>query len=136
MISLEIVKSPDLNVVGSFRYFQNQIYLGRTQGHLWIDDIALNPSHLMLEVIAQDLLIHPQRGVEFYLVNGKRSTAIRKIKMNDLVTIGETTIKIHAFTETLRESKKQILNNKLNQMIENNSSQLTVIESLTKLTKP
>lgn len=135
MIKLEIVKSPDSNVITQFTYFQNQIYLGRNSGDLWINDNELLPGHVMLEVIDSHLLIHPQKDVPFYLLNGKRSTTIRKIKVNDEVTIGHTIFKILAFTETVRPTKKELLDNKLGQLVEANSSRLPVIESLTKLMK-
>lgn len=135
MIHLEFTISPDNNVLSAFKYFQNQIYIGRTNGDLWVQDNSLLPSHLMLEVIGNDLLIHPQKGVEFFLINGKRASVIRKLKINDLVTVGNTTFKILGFAETVRESKKDILNNKLNKLVEENSSRLPVIENLTKLMK-
>jgi hypothetical protein len=135
MINFEISESPDNNVISTFKYFQNQIYLGRSNGDLWIDDHDLNPSHLMLEVINKELLIHPQKGVEFFLINGKRATAIRKLKPKDEVTVGKTVIKILDFDETSRQSKKEILNNKLNQLVQENSSRLNVVERLTKLIK-
>jgi hypothetical protein len=135
MIYLEIAQSPDINVLSHFRYFQNQVYFGRTSGDLWIDDKDLSPSHVMLEVIGKDLIIHPQKGVEFFLINGKRASTVRKIKMNDQITIGQTTFKILHFEETIRLSKKDILNTKLNKLIEENSPRLSVIESLTRLMK-
>lgn len=135
MIHFEVTQCPDENVLQAFQFYQNQIYLGRTTGDLWINDAALSPSHLLLEVIGKELLIHPQRDVEFYLINGKRATAIRKLKVNDTVTIGRTTIKIRAFSETEMLTKKDILNKKLNKLIEENSTRLTVIEQLTKRMK-
>lgn len=135
MIHFEVSESPDQNVISSFKYFQNQIYVGRTMGDLWINDNSLLTSHLMLEVIGKELLIHPQKGVDFFLINGKRSTNIRKLKPNDKVSIGNTTFKVIAFEETERSSKKELLNNKLNKLIEENSSRLNVVEKLTKLMK-
>lgn len=135
MINLEITESPDNNILSVFTYFQNQIYLGRTSGDLWINDNDILPSHVMLEVIGTDLLIHPQKDVEFYLLNGKRASSIRKIKVNDKVTIGKTVIKILEYSETIRDSKKNILDKKLNVLVEANSSRLSVIESLTRLMK-
>ena len=135
MINLEIKESPDSNVISSFKYFQNQIYLGRTSGDLWIDDNHLYATHIMLEVIGRDLLIHPQKGVEFFLINGKRASSIRKLKLNDQITIGQTIISVVGFEETVKESKKTILNAKLNKLIDENSPRLSVIESLTKLMK-
>lgn len=135
MIHFEVSESPDQNVISSFKYFQNQIYLGRNTGDLWINDNSLLTSHLMLEVIGKELLIHPQKGVEFFLINGKRASNIRKLKVNDKVSIGNTTLKVIAFEETERASKKELLNNKLNKLIEENSSRLNVVEKLTKLMK-
>ena len=135
MINFEIIHGPDNNAKSPFKFFQNQIYLGRTTGDLWIDDKDLHASHVMLEVIGQELLIHPQKQVEFYLINGKRSSSVRKIKINDEITLGKTVLKILGFTETVRPSKKEILTNKLNQLVEENSPRLAVVENLTKLMK-
>lgn len=135
MINFEIPLSPDPNAESNFKFFQNQVYIGRSSGNLWVDDKELFASHVMLEVIEKDLLIHPQKGVEFYLINGKRASTIRKLRPNDIITIGQTVIKVLGFEETLWESKKQILDAKLNHLIENNSNRLSVIENLTKLIK-
>lgn len=135
MIHFEVTESPDQNVLSAFKYFQNQIYVGRSTGDLWISDNSLLVSHIMLEVIGKELLIHPQKGVEFFLINGKRASNIRKLKMNDKVSFGKTTIKILGFEETIRESKKELLNTKLNKLIEENSSRLNAVEKLSKLMK-
>jgi hypothetical protein len=135
MIHFEVIKSPDENVLSEFKYFQNQIYIGRGQGDLWINDNDLLKSHIMLEVLDKDLLLHPQKDVPFYLLNGKRASAIRKLKRGDQISLGSTTIKVITFEETMKESKKQILNEKLNSLIESNASRLSVIETLSKLMK-
>ena len=135
MIHFEITEGPDLNTTAPFLFYQNQIYLGRTSGDLWIKDHDLSASHVMLEVIGHELLIHPQKGVEFYLINGKRATTIRKIKVNDVIQIGATKIKVLSFEETIRESKKTLLNQKLQKLIEANASRLVIVESLTKKMK-
>jgi hypothetical protein len=135
MIQFEITSSADENVIAPFCFHQNQIYLGRSIGDLLIKDHEIRNSHMMIEVIGSELLIHPQKDVEFYLLNAKRASMIRKVKIGDVVTIGKTTFKIIAFNETKRATKKEILNEKLNELIEENSSCLPVIESLTKRMK-
>lgn len=135
MINLEIVKSPDQNTIAAFKYFQNQVYLGRSSGDLWINDANLSASHLMLEVIGHDLIIHAQKGVEFFLINGKRASSVKKIKINDEITIGQTVLKVLEFSETVRDSKKTILDGKLGQLINQGSPRLAVIERLTQLMK-
>jgi hypothetical protein len=133
MISIEFIESPDFDIIAPFKYFRNQIYLGRTMGDLWIKDHDLLPSHIMLEVVGSDLLIHPQKNVASYLLNGKRASSIRKIKINDLITIGKTVFKILSFDETKTETKQEILDKKLNKLISEESQCLPIIESLTKL---
>ncbi len=135
MIQFEVIQSPDLNVLTSFKFHKNDVYLGSSAGDLVIRDPSLSKSHLMLEVIEGEFLVHPQKDVLFYLINGKRSTSIRKIKIQDTITIGTTQIKILAFSWTEKKSKKSILNEKLSALMDNDSPRLTVIEKLTKMMK-
>jgi hypothetical protein len=136
MINIEVIESPDMDVIAPFKYFQNQIYIGKTVGDLWINDNELFPAHIFLEVMGSDLLIHPQKDVEHYLLNGKRSSSIRKLKVNDVITIGKTTFKVLSFSQTITESKQEILDKKLDKLISEDSLRLPVIESLTKLMEP
>lgn len=135
MICIEVTKSPDSNVLGSFKYFQNQIYLGNKAENLCIGDDSLLATHIMLEVVEKELLIHPMKNINFYHINGKRASVVKKIRISDSITIGETTFKILDFAESIKESKKKILNAKLDELIEKNSTRLLSIESLTKLMK-
>lgn len=135
MIHFEIIQSPDLNVKTSFQYFKNEVYIGSKALDLAIADPGIRDCHLLIEVPEKDLLVHPQKDVEFYLINGKRATTIRKIKTGDTVTFGNTTLKIIAFEHTFRASKKDILNEKLAQLIEQQSRRISVIEMITRMTK-
>ncbi len=135
MIHLEITTGPDKNILTDFQFNQNEVYLGHSSGNLHIKDPGLRESHVLIEVVENDLIIHPQKGVESYLIDGKRSSSIRKIKANQVITIGSTTFKVLSFKETPASSKKKILDAKLNQLIEQNSPRLVVIEKLAKLMK-
>ena len=135
MIKFEILESPDQEVLSTFEYFHNLIYIGRTSGNLTIQDPTLLKSHLMLEVVGQDVIVHPQKSVEFYLINGKRATTPRKLRAGETVSFGNTKMKLIAFEETAAYSKKNILNEKLDQLIESGSQKLPVIEALSKLSK-
>jgi hypothetical protein len=135
MINIEFIKSPDDNVKTSFKFMQNELYLGRSEGNLRIQDSELLPSHLMLEVHENDFILHPQKEVLSYLINGKRATSIRKIKTNDVITIGKTEFKILEFSFTPPLTKKMILDKKLAELITTESSRLPAIEKLTLLMK-
>ena len=135
MIQLEILSGPDRNALGNFQYFQNEIYLGRTSGDLRIQDPQVLESHLMIEIVESDLIIHPQKKVEFYLIDGKRASTIRKIKAGQKITIGGTTFKIINFSFNEMPSKKVILDLKLNELSDINSPKLGVVEKLAKMMK-
>jgi hypothetical protein len=134
MIQIEILESPDKNVLTSFKYFQNMIYIGRSQGDLWIIDSELQTTHVMLEVVGEDLLIHPQRTVSHYLLNGKRATNVRKLKVDDAITIGRTKLRVVSYSETIVLKKKDILSQRLEAFIQANDPRVSLIEKLTKKT--
>lgn len=135
MIVFEVISSPDTNATRRFDFHQNQIYFGRSNGNLCILDPELSRSHLMLEVVEASLLAHPQKDVSHYLINGKRATEIRTIKAGDVVTIGKTEIRILSFAETNHKTKKEVLDPKMKQLIQEGSDRLGVIEKLVRLSK-
>jgi hypothetical protein len=89
----------------------------------------------MIEVIGPILQVHPQTHVDHYLLNEKRATEIRKLKIGDTLTIGETRLKILNFQETKEESKKDFLNRKMSELMASNSPKLELIEKLAQLSK-
>jgi len=134
MITIEITKGPR-ECLGQFRFEKNELYLGRDPLDLAIADEKLQTTHILLEIPENDLLVHPQKGVEFYLLNGKRSTSIRKVKAGDTIGIGNTELKIVSFDKVHVANKKEVLDAKLAKLIENNSPRLAVIEKLSKSMK-
>ncbi len=135
MVHIEIIQSPDVNVITQFKFHKNEVYLGSVHGDLLIDDSEVKSSHLMIEIHDQEMLVHPQSGVEFYLINGKRATTIRKIKSGDVLTLGKTTLKILDYFLTEALTKKIVLNAKLASLIDRNAPRLPVVEMLTRLMK-
>jgi hypothetical protein len=135
MIQFDISKSPDQNVLHRFQFFQNMIYIGKHAEHLHINDPALADIHVMIEVVDKDLLIHPQKDIGSYLIDGKRASNVRKIRSGQSICIGSTELKIVSFEFTNFSSKKEILDHKLSQLIESDSPRMQVIEQLANLMK-
>lgn len=135
MIQFEVVQSPDLNAKSVFKFYKNQVYLGKNSGDLHIHDLQLQSSHLILEVIGLELVVHPQKNVTSILINGKRATTVRKIKALDTIGIGNTLIKILSFEDTPLMSKKQVLDAKLNDLMNQNSPRIAIVEKITKSMK-
>jgi len=135
MIEFEITDSPDQNIIAKFKLYKNAIYLGSKSKDLSITDSGLQSLHLLLEVPEKELLIHPMKGVDFFLINNKRSTSIKRVKKNDTIKIGNTFLKILDFEFEEILSKKDYLNQKMNQLIEENSNLLPIIETLSNMMK-
>jgi len=135
MIHFQITDSIDSDVIEEFKYFQNQLYLGKKEGNLIIHDPQLRDTHVMIEIVEGELLIHPQRGVDFYLIDGKRATTIRKIKAHQKITIGSTTLRILDFAETSYPSKKSLLDEKMSILANENSPKMAVIEKIAQMMK-
>ncbi len=135
MIALDVIETPDANIRTQFRFFKNELYFGRKNGDLKIEDNSIQPSHLMIEILENELLVHPQKGVEFFLINGKRATSIRKIKKGDVIGFGKTSVKITDFQSTPDRSKKTVLNEKLNLLMESDSPRMPVIEKISEMMK-
>lgn len=135
MIAIEVLETPDANAKAAFRFFKNDLYIGHKSGDLLISDPELLASHLMIEIVENELLIHPQKGVTHFLINGKRATTIRKVKIGESIGIGTTTFKVTEFSLTPDLSKKTYLNQKLARLIDANSPSLPVIEKISAMIK-
>ncbi len=135
MIQFEITESPDQDVVGDYHLFKNEIYLGTLLTDIIIKDPEIRKSHAFIEVVENVLLFHPQKDVPFYLLNGKRALTIRKLKAGDVVQMGQTKIKIIGFSFSANQTRKEILDNKLQQFMNQQDARLDVIEKLGQLMK-
>jgi hypothetical protein len=135
MIEIEFIDTPDHRIKENFIFHQNEIYLGRRGENFFILDPELKDSHMLIEIIENELIIHPQSGVEFYLIDGKRASTIRKIKTQQKITIGKTTFKINKFEATNFPSKKFLLDSKLALLMEKDDVKLNSIEILAKAMK-
>jgi hypothetical protein len=135
MIQFEIIKSPDRDIQKDFIFFHNEIFFGHSKGHVRINDAQISSTHIMIEIIENELILHPQLGVDHYLIDGKRATSVRKLRIGQSITIGETEFKIKDFKYTEFKSKKTILDEKLAHLIEQESSKLIIIEDLAGMMK-
>lgn len=133
MIRLECTQSPDSNSLGTYEFQQNMIYLGRKDTDIITQDLSWPLQTMVFEVVEDQFYIHPQKELPFFLVNGKRSTGVKKIKPGELITIGHTVFKLIKFSLTNYPVKKQILDEKLQDIVNTDSPKLEVIRRLTEM---
>ncbi|MBF0362263.1 MAG: hypothetical protein HQK49_14705 [Oligoflexia bacterium] len=126
MIEVSIESSPDTEIIGKHRYYKNFIRIGNSGSDddsisdisgddILISDSLIINSHLLLE-ISEDgshVLAKKNSKIESYLVNDKKTTGHKKIKLGDTITLGKTIIRVLFFEYTKATSKKETLNQNL-----------------------
>lgn len=133
MIKLECLQATDSNAVGFYEFGQNIIYLGRKNTDIILQDYSWPENAMFFEVVDDHFYVHPQKDLEFYLVNGKRCTGVKKVKKNEIITIGSAKFKIIDFHKSHFLTKKEILDEKLNTIIESHSPKIDIIRKLTEV---
>ena len=133
MIKIQCLESPDNNAIGTYEYGQNMIYLGRKNTDFILNDLSLPENAMFFEIIENNFYIHPQKSLDYFLVNGKRCTGVKKIKREDTVTVGATKIKLIDFSVSIYSTKKQVLDQKLGEIVQTNSPKLEMVRKLTEV---
>lgn len=134
MIEIEVTKSSDIDFLGRWKFHKNGIYLGFPQADICYAPIALSYA-FMIEILPQGLQVIPHPKLEFWLLNGKRSTQQRSVKLGDMIKVADLEFKITEakFEETI--SKKSVLDQKLKELVRNESNALNLISLINKKVK-
>lgn len=118
MITINVEQSNECDKEGEYTFHKNLIYIGRDSGSdLYLDDSKLNMNHLFIEVIDSKILCHLSKHTKFILINGKRTTGFKEIKIGDKVKVGDclfsvasaVTIKEKSYREQLNKITEKIL---------------------------
>jgi hypothetical protein len=117
MIEIEIIKSADLDFVGKWKFYKNSIYLGYPEADILVTDLMQSYA-FMIEILPTGLQVIPHPKIEYWLLNGKRATQPRRIKMGDQVQVGETLFKVIDCMFVENKSKKEFLDEKLAELVE------------------
>ncbi len=132
MIELQIVSSKDQDVIGTKKFHKNMIYFGHKKGDILIDDDQIIDNHLMLEINEVGTFIHLNKPDEYFHLNGKRTRGVIKINANDKIKIGTTTFALTAALFIPELVKRDIINAKLNKMIEDDAPELEILSIVEK----
>ncbi len=93
MIQLEIIESPDREILGDYITYRNDLIIGRsTSADLPIDDSKLDEIHALIRLLPTHLYIRTVPGSSSFLLNGKKFAGEKKIKCDEHLTIGDTKI--------------------------------------------
>jgi len=134
MIEIEITKSVDIDFLGKWQFHKNNIYIGYP-----LADVAYPPIDLsyafLIEVLPEAIQVIPHPKLEFWLLNSKRSTQQRTIKIGDSLKVGDLEFKITQaqFEETF--SKKTVLDERLKDLVKTEDESLMLISLINKKVK-
>jgi hypothetical protein len=89
----------------------------------------------LLEVLPDFIQAHPSHVMEFWLLNSKRATKTRKVVIGDLIKVGDIEFKVTAAQFIQIQTKKEVLDEKLKNLVAQNSRSLDIIQLLNAKTK-
>ncbi len=134
MIEIEIIKSSDNDFLGKWKFHKNSIYIGFPQADICYPVISLSYA-FMIEILPQGLQVIPHPKLEFWLLNKKRSTQQRTIKIGDLIKVSDLEFKIIDANFQEVASKKSVLDMKLKELVRSESDSLGLISLINKKVK-
>ena len=130
MIEYEITQCPIYDYLGKNKFFQNFIRVGRAlqKDHLFLPDPNIKESHFELEVVDEDLVLSNLKAE--VLVNGKRTTKVKVLSPGDKILVGHSEITIQSFELSRLVTKDQILSEKVDELLKDDSPWLKVLQAL------
>lgn len=131
MIEVQITACPDEEFIGTIAFHKNQVYVGFPDGDICPNIANLPPNALMIEVLPDSILVHPTQNLDFFLVNGKRATQLKHLKIGDSLNVRGAELKITQAKYENIVSKSESLEAKLLELVESDSPLLPLIETLT-----
>jgi len=112
MITINILSSPDKDILGEYIYHQDELILGTSHlANLLINDPLFTKAHFSLQVKETGLLCKNLKEGDFYLSNGKKISGTKTHQSGDELTIGTTKLKIINFSKT-ETNFKEVLKRK------------------------
>lgn len=134
MIVLEVLNSNNNDQLGEYHFYKNLIYIGSSPScDLFFEDKEIYSNHFFLEIIENKLLIHPHKEVKSFLIDGKKTTSMRYLKVNQVVRFSDIEFKIINYMNTQIEDLRSLLNTKTDELIKNNPDTLELISQIEEL---
>jgi len=131
MIEVDIINSSDHNRVGRYTFQKNKISFGSGgSDELLESESNIIPEHINFEIVDSKIFLNIHNNVDYVLVNNKRTTAKKFLKAGDVITILSSQIKLITFSKNIIQTRKDFLNNQVEQIKENSPELLSVLRSI------
>lgn len=127
MLKIKILNSPDSEILGERETFKNLISIGNQIGDLIIRDPDIVDYHLSFECNPDGLILHLNKDISHFHLNGKKTSGIISINNSDQIKIGATTFEIIDFSHTPKYSRKEQLETAIQKLIAQDAPVLEVL---------
>jgi len=128
MIHINVTHSIDEDLIGDFYFTKNLIYIGKNEGDLRINSDKIMNQHLFIEIFESKLIAQPNKKLEYFLVEGKRTTGPKFLKIGMTIDLGVITFKLMNFMQTKFETSREKLNQITDELIASNHPVIEVIQ--------
>jgi hypothetical protein len=135
MIKVEIIKTPDSEVLGVKEFFKDKINIGIDRGDIKINDEHLIEYHLALEIFNGQLYPLLNGKLNYFHLNSKKVSGEFPLKLEDQIKIGETEMIIRDFRQESEETYIDTYKEKLKKMIDNNDPFIEKMKEIRKYIK-
>ncbi len=133
MIQISVKDTFDKNYIGQYSIHKNLIYIGIDKGcDVCLEDTGIQSNHIFIEIVEKSkLLCHLGKSTDFILVNSKRTTGHKFLKVGDTIKIGDNsllTIDAFLFQENLKY--KDMLNTKTEAILETDKDLVQIMKAM------
>lgn len=128
MIHLQITHSIDKDLIGDFQFAKNLIYIGKTEGDLRIENDLIMNQHLFIEIYDSKVIVQPNKNLEYFLVNGKRTTGPKYLKINSEIDLGVIKFKLINFMLSKIITPREKMNEITDELIQKSHPIIEVIQ--------
>lgn len=133
MIQIEILDCPDPDYICELSFFLNPLLIGKNIAcDVYLPDKDIPNADLILEVQGDKIMAQLESENDYFWVNEKRSKKIKFLKINDVIKIGASSIRIKNFSQEKIVTKRSLLNKNTEEIITERSPLLELIKEMQK----
>ena len=114
MIKIEILESENTDKNGEYLFYKNIIYIGKNhEAEIYLPEANIISNHIFIEAVENKLIVQLHKGVDYILVNNKRTIKYKHLRIGDIIQVGSTKMKVLDFNFEQKILVKEVLNQKI-----------------------
>jgi hypothetical protein len=131
MIIVEIIEANSEDHLGKYDFHKNILYFGKNHdAEFYLPHSNLINNHIFIEIVENKLIVQLHKDVDFILVNKKRTTQFKHIKIGDILQLSDIKFRVLSFSTTENLNKNQFLSKRIKDIQENEPELMALVSSL------